>query len=211
MFSARHQLLRLFYALCDRIEQRREAKAATKRARTEKEQAEEETRAAAHREYVEREKTEKLLFLALLQTMVKVCEELKPMHWVHYYNGWNPGPVVRALTDKNDPTKPLYEIHIEDPHRNNTLSNFCNIEVFQQTPEFEQIYDGMNLFVSNKCLPYVKAVFDLTARRNMSSDKRAKKLTQLKNMKIKKSQYWDEYPMARAIQYLQNLLPKQSK
>ncbi|MBO4582905.1 MAG: hypothetical protein J5714_02510 [Alphaproteobacteria bacterium] len=201
----RNQLLWLFYTIRNKHDQRREAKEAAQRAREEQEQAEAETR---RREYAEREKTQELLFLALLQTMTKVCEELKPMPWVTYYNGWNPGPAVRALTNENDPIKPIYEIHIEDPHRNNTLSNIVNVEVFQQLPEFEQIYNNMHLFVSNNKLPYLKAVFDLTARRNMSSPERARKLRQLKNMKIKRSQYWNDYPEAHAIEYLESLLQK---
>ena len=177
--------------MCDIIEHRRKSKTAAQQ--------------AVAQEYLTRVKTEKLLFLALLQTMVKVCEELKPMPWVHKYGGWNPGLTVRAFNPATTPTEPIYEIHRQ------TTPNYYNIKVCQNTPEFGTIYDSLNLFVPNHLVPYLDAVFDLTACRNMSSTQRAKKLTQLKNMKIKKSQYWDEYPMARTIQYLQNLLPKQSK
>ena len=198
----RNQLLWLFYTIRNKYDQRREAKEAAQRAKTEE----------AQREYAERVETQNFLFLAMLQSMARVCENLKPMPWVTYYNGWNPGPAVRALTDINNPTSPIYEIHLEDPHRDNRLSNYCNIEVYQYTPEFEHIYSKNNLFVSDKNLRYLKAVFDLTARRNMSSPERARKLRQLKNIKIEKSMYWNDYPEAHAIKYLEGLLPKnQSK
>ena len=142
--------------------------------------------------------------------MAKVCEELKPIPWVTYYNGWLKGDAVRALTDEHDPTNPLFEICLQDPESKNG-QHIYNIEVYQQTPKFEQIYYGANLFISEENLPYLRAVFDLTARRNTSSPQRAQNLGKLKGIEIKKSKYWDEYPESRAITYLESLLPQNSK
>ena len=189
MFSAHYQLLRLYYALYNKIKQPRESKAATQSV----------------------EQTEKLLFLALLQTMCKVCEELKPTPWVHEFGGWNPGLTVRALYDPTIPTEPIYSIHRERPNQNNGRSNYYGINVFKQAPKFEQIYSQTHLFVPNKYIPYIDAVFDLTAHRNTSSPERAQNIAKLKSIETKKSQYWDGYPMARAIQYLESLLPEKSK
>ncbi len=200
MFSARYQILRVFYALCDKINQRRDQKNAEKQAEQEHLNA-----------YLERQKTEKLLFLALLKTMVEVCEELKPLPWVHEFGGWDPGLTVRALYNPATPTEPIYSIHHESPCQNNGSSNYYSIGIFKQAPEFDQIYYGSHLFVPNGFIPYINAVFDLTARRNMSSPERARKLKQLKNLKIKKTEHWNEYPMAHAIQYLESLLTKNSK
>ena len=206
----RNQLLWLFYTIRNKYDQRREAKEAAQRAKAEAKRTEQETRAAAQREYAERVETQNFLFLAMLQTMVKVCEEIKPMPWVTRYNGWLRGDAVRAMTDENDPTKPIYEICLQDPKW--YREKLCNIDVYQQTPEFEHIYSKDNLFVPDNKLPYLKAVFDLTARRNISSPKRAQTLQELKNIKIEKSMYWNDYPEAHAIKYLEGLLPKnQSK
>lgn len=210
-FSLRYQLLRLLYAALDKYNQHREAKAAAERARNEAERAEDEKRTIARHEYKEREETQNFLFLALLQTMCKVCEELKPIPWVTRYNGLVTGDVVRALTEEHDPIKPLYEICLQDPKSNRGI-NLYNLDVYQQTPKFEQIYSVSNRFVSDKNLPYLRAVFDLTAKRNISSPERAQNLKELKNIEIEQSIYWNDYPEARAIKYLEGLLPKnQSK
>ncbi|MBO7559574.1 MAG: hypothetical protein J6T27_00240 [Alphaproteobacteria bacterium] len=204
MLSLHYRLLRLFYAALDKYNQRREAKAAAERVKNEK-------CIIARREYKEREETQNFLFLALLQTMCKVCEELKPIPYVTRYNGWLKGDAVRALTDEPDPIKPIYEICLKDPKSNSGI-NLYNLEVCQQTPKFKQIYSVSNRFVSDKNLPYLRAVFDLTARRNISSPERAQNLEELKNIKVNKSRYWNDYPEARAIEYLESLLPKkQSK
>lgn len=204
MFSLRYQLLRLLYATRDKYNQRREAKAAAERAENEK-------RTIARYEYKEREETQNFLFLALLQSLTKVCEELKPIPWVTRYNGWLKGDAVRALTYEYNPIKPLYEICLQNPKSNGGI-NLYNLDVYQQTPKFEQIYSVSNRFVSDKNLPYLRAVFDLTARRNISSPERAQILKELKNIKIEQSIYWNDYPEARAIKYLEGLLPKnQSK
>ena len=203
----RNQLLWLFYTIRNKHDQRREAKEAAQRAKTEAKRTEQETRAAAQRKYAERVETQNFLFLAMLQTMVKVCEELKPIPWVTYYNGWLKGNAVRALTDEHNPIKPIYEICLQDPKSNGGI-NLYNLDVCQQTPEFKQIYSVSNLFVSGENLRYLKAVFDLTARRNMSSTERAQTLQELKNIEIKKSQYWNDYPEAGAIEYLESLLQK---
>ncbi len=206
MLSLRYRLLRLFYAALDKYNQRREAKAAAERARNEAERAENEKRAIARREYKEREETQNFLFLALLQTMCKVCEQLKPLPWVHKYGGWNPGWTVRALYERDNPVpeQTLYEIHRQ------ITPQYYNIEVRSQ--DGNTLYDSLNLFVSEKYVPYVNAVFDLTARRNISSSERAQNLEELKNIEIKKSRYWDSYPEAQAIKYLEGLLSQnQSK
>lgn len=204
MLSLRYQLLRFLYATRDKYNQRRKAKAAARR-------AEDEERTIARREYKEREETQNFLFLALLQSLAKVCEELKPIPWVTRYNGWFKGDTVRALTYEYNPTKPLYEICLQDPKSNGGI-NLYNLEVYQQTPEFKQIYSVSNRFVSDKNLPYLRAVFDLTARRNISSPERAQNLEELKNIEIKKSMYWNYYPEAQAIKYLEGLLSQnQSK
>ena len=198
MFSLRYQLLRLFYAARNKYNQRREAKAAAECAENEK-------------RTIAREETQNFLFLALLQSLTKVCEELKPMPWVTRYNGLLTGDVVRALTDEHDPIKPIYEICLQDPKSNRGI-NLYNLEVYQQTPKFEQIYSVSNRFVSDKNLPYLRAVFDLTARRNISSPERAQNLKELKNIEIEQSIYWNDYPEARAIKYLEGLLSQnQSK
>ncbi len=199
MFSLRYQLLRLFYAARNKYNQRREAKAAAERVENEK-------RTIARRIYEEREETQNFLFLALLQTMCKVCEQLKPLPWVHKYGGWNPGWTVRALYEHDNPVpeQTLYEIHRQ------ITPQYYNIEVRSQ--DGNTLYDSLNLFVSEKYVPYVNAVFDLTARRNISSPERAQNLKELKNIEIKKSMYWNDYPEAHAIKYLEGLLPKnQSK
>lgn len=204
MLSLRYRLLRLFYAALNKYNQRRETKAAAERAENEK-------RTIARREYKEREETQNFLFLALLQSLTKVCEELKPIPWVTRYNGWLKGDAVRASTDEYNPMEPIYEICLQDPKSNRGI-NLYNLEVCQQTPEFKQIYSVSNRFVSDNNLPYLRAVFDLTARRNISSPERAQNLEKLKNIKIEKSMYWNDYPEAHAIKYLEGLLPKnQSK
>lgn len=205
MLSLRYRLLCFLYATRDKYNQRRKAKAAAERVKNEK-------RTIARREYKEREETQNFLFLALLQTMVKVCEELKPIPWgPTRYNGWLKGDAVRALTEEHDPIKPIYEICLQDPKSNRGI-NLYNLDVCQQTLEFEQIYSVSNRFVSDENLPYLRAVFDLTARRNISSPERAQILEKLKNIKIEKSMYWNDYPKARAIEYLEGLLSQnQSK
>ena len=204
MLSLRYRLIRLFYAARNKYNQRREAKAAAERAENEK-------RAIARREYKEREETQNFLFLALLQSLTKVCEELKPIPCPTRYNGWLKGDAVRALTEEYNPMKPLYEICLQNPKSNSGI-NLYNLEVYQQTPEFKQIYSVSSRFVSDKNLSYLRAVFDLTARRNISSPERAQNLEELKNIEIKKSMYWNDYPEAHAIKYLEGLLSQnQSK
>ncbi|MBP5485680.1 MAG: hypothetical protein J6Y07_03175 [Alphaproteobacteria bacterium] len=169
------------------------------------------------RENAEREQTEKLLFLKLLQTMCKVCEQLKPLPWVHTFGGWSPGLTVRALPlDKGytNSHTPIYEINHESPRLHGGASakysrNYYHITITQYVPEQPiNVYNKIH-FVPDDQIPYMQAVFDLTGCRNMSSPERAQNLEQLMGIDIAPQlPYQNDYKITGAIKYLENLLNK---
>lgn len=208
-----HNILGFFGFIGRWVDQRQQNRAEEEKAK----------KARWEQELAERAQTEKLLFLKLLQTMCKVCEQLKPLPWVHTFGGWYPGQTVRALPQDKGYTNahtPIYEIHHESPRLHGGTgakysTNFYNITIEEYTPEHYKIYNHIH-FVPDDLIPYMRAVFDLTARANMSSPERATNLKQLMNMNISAQlPYQDEHPanyMIHAIQYLEGLLSQnQSK
>lgn len=183
-------------------------------------------KAQLERENAERAQTEKLLFLKLLQTMVKVCEQLKPAPWVHTFGGWDPGQTVRALPlckesqyQIYDATRPIFEINHESPRLHGGKvakgsTNFYRITIERFRPQ-ETIYNYIHC-VSDDLIPHMQAVFDLAAHPNISSPERAATLRQLMDMNIPQQlPHQDKYPsdyMILAIQYFESLLSQnQSK
>lgn len=183
-------------------------------------------KAQLERERAERERFERLLFLKLLQTMCKVCEQLKPLPWVHTFNGaFYAGDVVRALPlDKgyDGSHTPIFEINHESPRFHGGAgakdsANYYTIEIQQFGTNPGTIYNYTHC-VPNDLIPDMQAVFDLAARRNMSSPERAATLKQLMDIdtpsQLPQSDKY-QYPydnIIGAIQYLESLLPQnQSK
>ena len=177
-------------------------------------------------ELAERAQTEKLLFCELLRTMAKVCEQLKPLPWVHTFGGWDPGQTVRALPlckesqyQIYDATRPIFEINHESPRLHGGKeakgsTNFYRITIERFRPQ-ETIYNYIHC-VSDDLIPHMQAVFDLAAQINMSSAERATALKQLMDMNIPPQlPHQDKHPasyMVSAIQYLEDLLSQnQSK
>ena len=149
--------------------------------------------------WLQRRQVEKQMFLRLLQTMCETYEQQRLCSWYNYFGGWNPGPTVRAFN--TTPTSPIFEIHHETGRLN---SNYYNISVCQQAPNFEKIYQERR-FVPDNQIKYVDAVFDLVRfGSNGISPETQQSLQELKNI-TNGHAIWDNREATNAICYLKAL------